>query len=145
MSIFPPDFNDKITPWEPIDFSDKIRFRVPYAYIDPPLKIKTNFDTAGVKFDEDKIRYDLVPPEAIEGLARVLTFGAKKYADRNWEKGMKWGRVFGALMRHSWAWWRGEDKDPETGYSHLEHALCCVAFLLTYEARKVGEDDRPRG
>lgn len=96
----------------------------------------------GVKFDDDKLRYDLVPPEAIEGLARVLTFGAKKYAPRNWEKGMTWGRVFGALMRHLWAWWRGEEKDPETGFSHLDHASCCIAFLQAYEVRHCGTDDR---
>ncbi len=98
--------------------------------------------TYGVKFDDGKLRYDLIPAEAVEGLARVLTFGAKKYAPRNWEKGMSWGRVFGALMRHLWAWWRGEDKDPETGFSHLDHAACCIAFLQTYEVRRIGADDR---
>lgn len=62
--------------------------------------------------------------------------------ERNWEQGMSWGRVFAALMRHMWAWWRGEDKDPETGESHLWHAGCCIAFLIAYEARGVGTDDR---
>lgn len=96
----------------------------------------------GYKADENKIRMDLIPPEAVEALATVLTFGAKKYADRNWEKGMKWSRPFGALMRHMWAWWKGEEKDPETGYSHLWHAMCCIAFLVTYEQRGIGTDDR---
>ena len=98
--------------------------------------------TEGVKFDTGKPRYDLIPPEALEEWAKVLTFGAQKYADRNWEKGMKWGRVFGAMMRHGWAWWRGEENDPETGLSHLGHLICCASFLLTYQKRKVGEDDR---
>lgn len=100
--------------------------------------------TEGQKFDSDKLRYELLPPELLEEVARVLTFGAKKYADRNWELGMKWSRPFGALMRHMWAWWRGEEKDPETGYSHLSHAACCIAFLVSYEARNVGTDDRPK-
>ena len=95
-----------------------------------------------VKHDEGKPRYDLVPPEALDALSRVLMFGAAKYSERNWEKGMDWGRVFGALMRHAWAWWRGEHKDPETGYSHLWHVLCCAAFLVTYEQRRIGKDDR---
>lgn len=95
-----------------------------------------------VKHDEGKPRYDLVPPEALDALSRVLTFGAAKYSSRNWEKGMDWGRVFGAMMRHAWAWWRGEHKDPETGYSHLWHVLCCAAFLVTYEQRRIGKDDR---
>lgn len=96
----------------------------------------------GVKFDGDKLPYDLIPPELLESVAKVLQFGAKKYAPRNWEKGMSWGRVFSALMRHMWAWWRKEDKDPETGFSHLEHAACCIAFLIAYEKRGVGSDDR---
>ena len=98
----------------------------------------------GQKFDSNKLRYELLPPELLEEVARVLTFGAHKYSTRNWELGMAWSRPFAALMRHMWAWWRGEDKDPETGYSHLSHAACCIAFLVSYEARNVGTDDRPK-
>lgn len=107
----------------------------------------------GVKHDQDKIKLELIPPEFIFAVGDILTFGAKKYADRNWEKGMKWSRVFGALMRHMWSWWGGKGPtsvnfalgtlDPETQRSHLWHAGCCIAFLITYEERGVGEDDRP--
>jgi Domain of unknown function (DUF5664) len=102
--------------------------------------------TEGLKFDGGKVRYELLPPELLDETAKVLTFGANKYADRNWELGMKWSRVFGALMRHLWAWWNPlvSDKDPETGYSHLAHAASCLAFLISYEARNIGEDDRPK-
>ena len=95
-----------------------------------------------VKHDDGKPRYDLVPPEALDALSRVLTFGASKYAARNWEKGMEWGRVFGAMMRHAWAWWRGAGKDPESGLSHMAHVLCNAAFLVTFERRGAGKDDR---
>ncbi len=98
----------------------------------------------GYKLDEDKLRYDLIPPEILEALAYILTVGAKKYDDRNWENGMAWGRVFAALMRHMWAWWRGCGPDEETGNSHLWHAACCIAFLVTYEMRGIGQDDRPK-
>lgn len=108
----------------------------------------------GRKADDGKDRVDLVPPELVLAVARVLTFGAQKYGDRNWEKGMRWGRVFAGLMRHLWAWWGGVgptntsfvfgELDEETKFSHLWHAACCVASLLAYEARKVGQDDRPR-
>jgi len=57
---------------------------------------------------------------------------------------MKWGRPYAALRRHMAAWWSGEDNDPETGLSHLSHAACCLAFLVAYEARGVGNDDRPQ-
>lgn len=96
----------------------------------------------GVKFDTDKARYDLIPPEIEEAVAKVLTFGASKYGDRNWELGMDWGRVYAAMRRHMAAWWGGEDDDPETGMPHTWHAACCIAFLVTYEARGVGTDDR---
>lgn len=97
----------------------------------------------GRKDDNGKARYDLLPPELMEGVARVLTFGADKYGERNWEQGMRWGRPFAAMMRHMWAWWRGQGRDPETGMSHLWHAACCLAFLIAYEERQIGGDDRP--
>jgi len=71
--------------------------------------------TGAHKDDTDKVRMELIPPELIVAVGDILTFGAEKYDDRNWEKGMKWSRVFGALMRHMWAWWSGENKDQETG------------------------------
>jgi hypothetical protein len=97
----------------------------------------------GHKDDTSKVRMELIPPELLYGVGDILTFGAAKYADRNWEAGMKWSRVFGALMRHMWAWWAGEKLDPESGRSHLWHAGCCIAFLIAYEERNVGTDDRP--
>lgn len=96
----------------------------------------------GTKYDTGKIRMDLLPPELLTAVATILTFGANKYTDRNWEQGMDWGRVYGALLRHLNAWWAGEDKDPETGESHLWHAGCCIAFLITYEQRGIGTDTR---
>lgn len=108
-----------------------------------PMFVEPGDKPEGKKFDQEKTRYDLLPPELLEGIASVLTFGAAKYGDRNWELGMHWHRPFGALMRHMWAWWRGETKDPESGLSHLWHAGCCLAFLITYESRGKGTDDRP--
>ena len=108
----------------------------------------------GRKDDGGKARMELIPPEIMFALASILTFGAIKYADRNWEKGMSWGRVFGACMRHMWAWWGGKgpttknflfgELDTETGLSHLWHAATCIAFLVAYEERNIGADDRHR-
>jgi hypothetical protein len=98
--------------------------------------------TEGVKYDVGKNRLDLIPPEVIFALGEILSFGAAKYDSRNWELGMDWGRVYGALQRHLWKWWNGENTDEETGKSHLWHAQCCLAFLITYEQRGIGKDDR---
>lgn len=97
----------------------------------------------GRKDDSGKNRVDLLPVDALEEVSKVLTFGARKYADRNWEKGMAWSRVYGACIRHLWAFWRGEETDPESGLSHLAHAMCCVMFLLSYRLRSTPGDDRP--
>ncbi len=95
----------------------------------------------GMKFDGDKLRFDLIPPEVDEALATILTFGADKYGDRNWELGMDWGRSYGAMCRHLNAWRKGEKLDPESGKPHLWHALTCLSFLVTYEQRNSGRDN----
>ena len=102
--------------------------------------------TEGMKFDGDKPMTELYPVDAYMGTCRGLTYGAKKYAPRNWEKGIKFGRVFGALLRHLFAWWKGEDVDPESGLHHLDHAGCCLAFLQQYTTQReryAAFDDRP--
>lgn len=58
---------------------------------------------------------------------------------------MDWSRLYGAAMRHMLSWWSGDTVDPESGESHLWHALCCIAFLVTYEQRGKGTDDREGG
>ena len=99
----------------------------------------------GVKHDDDKLPMHLLPPELLRGTAAVLDFGARKYSARNWELGMAWHRPYAALLRHMLAWWEGEELDPETGLPHTWHAACCIAFLMAYQARGIGTDDRPKG
>jgi hypothetical protein len=89
----------------------------------------------GVKYDDGKLPFDLWSPDALEKTAEVLGYGANKYVPYNWAKGLKYSRVFSALLRHLWAFWRGEDNDSETGFHHLAHAMCCLMFLLHYESR----------
>lgn len=98
-------------------------------------------DGKGTKFDFNKPRWELVPPE-ITALVDLFTQGAKKYGDRNWEKGMSWGRIFGALMRHAWLWMAGEEYDQETGAHHMIAVAWNAIVLYVYHKRKVGTDDR---
>lgn len=123
---------------------DPLQLHPPEQYQDfPPMHTYAPL-TEGAKFDAEKVRMDLLAPEGLEGTARVLTFGAQKYADRNWEKGINYSRVYGAALRHLIAWFGGANTDDETGLSHLHHAACCIHFLQTYEAREMHEfDDRP--
>jgi len=95
----------------------------------------------GVKYDQGKTRMDLLPMDALEGVAEVLTFGANKYGDRNWENGLHHGRLWGALLRHMGAHMKGEFYDRETGLAHVKHAACCMLMLLAHVLRGVGTDD----
>lgn len=98
----------------------------------------------GIKHDADKIRLELLPIGALEEVSAVLTEGAKKYQDWNWKNGMRWSRLIGALLRHTFAYARGCDRDAETGRLHLAHAVCCALFLLSYQLENLGEDDRQK-
>lgn len=97
-----------------------------------------------IKADSAENELQLLPVGALQSIGEVLTLGARKYAPGNWRNIDKRSRYFGAMLRHAFAWWRGEDKDPETGLSHLAHLGCCALFLLECEIDSLGEDDRPR-
>lgn len=96
-----------------------------------------------MKYDNEKVRLDLLPVIPLIGVGKVLTFGAHKYGARNWEKGLDWSRCYGAALRHLFAWWSGETNDPETGYNHLDHALCELMFLREFAETHPELDDRP--
>lgn len=96
----------------------------------------------GIKHDQGKPRLELLPSDSLEEIAKVLTFGAKKYSAENWRKGINYSRLMGAAMRHLLAWKDGEDKDPESGLTHLAHAGCCVLFLIWMEKNRQDLDDR---
>lgn len=97
----------------------------------------------GVKYDDGKLRYDLIPENALEEIVRVLTYGAQKYGERNWEKGLRFSRLFAAAQRHLWAWWKGEEEDRESGCLHLAHAATCIMMLLALWEWDPSLDDRP--
>jgi hypothetical protein len=97
---------------------------------------------SGLRYDSGKPRFDLVPPEAMIELAAHYERGARKYADRNWERGMDWGKCFASMQRHSWAWAQGEDLDNETGTHHMIAVAWNAIALYTYAMRKIGNDDR---
>jgi hypothetical protein len=101
----------------------------------------TRFSDA-VKYDGNKPPMHLIPWEAMTGAAQVLDFGRVKYQAHNWRKGFAWCRLAGAALRHIFAWLSGEDKDPESGLSHIDHALCCLMFLSAHIKGELGTDDR---
>ena len=99
-----------------------------------------------IKHDSGKADWSLMPWEAVEEINKVLEFGAKKYAAHNWQQGegFRYTRVLNSLLRHVFAYMRGEDLDPESGLSHMAHAGCNVLFILYYIKNKsrYKNDDR---
>lgn len=83
-----------------------------------------------------KLRWSLVPLGPLEAIARVLNFGAAKYAPHNWQKvDNATERYYDAALRHLFAWRKGERLDAETGLPHLAHACTCLLFVLWHEMR----------
>jgi len=95
----------------------------------------------GTKYDNGKLPLDLLDPLALEGLAGVLAFGAKKYASHNWRGGISYSRLVAALLRHVFALLRGERIDPESGLPHIDHVGCCWMFLSNMMKTRPDLDD----
>lgn len=111
--------------------------------VKPGEDVNTSELTTGIKFDGEKHRTDLIPVLPLIGLAELYRVGALKYDDRDWEKGMAFTQVYGAALRHLFAWWNGEEYDPENGQHHLDAATFNIFALREYLLRNKGEDDRP--
>lgn len=101
----------------------------------------TDPETGGEK-GQKLARFDLIPAGALWQLAEHYGRGAQKYADDNWRRGYSWRLSFAAMMRHAWAFWRGEDIDDETGSPHLVAVAWHALTLLTFADEQLGTDDR---
>lgn len=111
---------------KPIDFLEKLSNK---AAID---------ETAAVKFDSNKTDWAILPFGALEEIVKVLKFGEEKYARGNFASasGLNYSRLINSIFRHTISFARGQDKDPESGLSHIAHVGCCVIFLLHYIVNK---------
>lgn len=115
---------------------DAIRAGIKGAPLDPEeitrqLGLIQPAETTGAMREKrDAIPYDLVPfQEMTEAYARVAEFGAKKYAAWNWSLGLKRVQILGSLLRHAFAYLRGEERDRESGLLHTDHILWNAAAL----------------
>ncbi len=97
---------------------------------------------SGIKYDQEKPDFSLLSSVALTEVAKVMTYGKRKYDSHNWRKGLNNSRLFAAAMRHGFSWLGGEDLDPETGLSHLAHMACCAMMLLENMLLRPQLDDR---
>lgn len=99
---------------------------------------ETKSETEAVRHNQDKLRVDLIPTELIEEVAKVFTFGAKKYSPNNWKGFTKeqQDEILGSLLRHILEYQKGNKLDSESGLHHLAHAACNIAFILYFENKE---------
>ena len=95
-----------------------------------------------MKWDSDKEPLAWIPAECMQGIAKVLAYGAAKYEKDNWRRGIPMSRYISAALRHIHAWNSGEDLDPESGMSHIDHAVCGLMFVQWYIKHRPECDDR---
>ncbi len=96
----------------------------------------------GTKLDQDKPKVSLIPSEAILEMATAFTYGAKKYGSDNFKSGLAYRRLLDATLRHILALSAGEDTDPESGNSHVGHAMASLAMLCYMMKNRPDMDDR---
>lgn len=99
-------------------------------------------EKVGLKYDQQKAPMALLDSEFLEEVAKVLGFGAAKYAADNWRSGISHRRLISAAYRHLGALSRGETVDPESGLPHTGHLGCCVMFLDWMQKNRPDLDDR---
>ena len=97
---------------------------------------------SGDRFNTGKLKWSLVSWKALAPMVRVLMFGAEKYDDHNWKKGLKYTEVTESLQRHLNAFIEGEENDPESKLSHVGHILCNAMFLSYMSMYRKDMDDR---
>lgn len=106
------------------------------------MEQQVKYKSGAIRNSKGKLRLDLITPEMETALGEILTMGADKYGDRNWEKGIDYMSYIGSCKRHMNAWLRGEDNDKESGFNHIKHAMTNLGMLITTIERYPELDDR---
>jgi hypothetical protein len=96
-----------------------------------------------LRYNEGKPQWSLVDFDALEGLVRVLEAGLDEYPKDNWKKGMPTLEICESILRHTFAYMRGEDIDPKSGEWHSDH-IQSNAMFLSYMMKYRPEFDNRR-
>ena len=96
---------------------------------------KEHVTDKALRYNQGKLKWSLVDLESLEGMVRVLEFGAIKYSPDNWKKGLDRKEVLESMMRHLTALMGGNEEDLESELRHISHIMCNAMFY-EYHNRK---------
>ena len=100
-------------------------------------------DNPKTAFGEKKPKMSDTPTVGIVEMGKVFSMGAAKYGRFNWRHHKVSSTVYyDAAQRHLFAWFEGEDLDPESGLSHLAHVMACMNIILDAEKHGKLNDNR---
>lgn len=107
----------------------------------PTGEVRVTSETGGQK-GRKAAELATLDPLALEVLAKVSGFGARKYESFNYLKGYDWSLSANAAFRHLLSFLQGEDNDPESGLPHTAHFAWHGLALTSFLVRELGTDDR---
>lgn len=100
---------------------------------------RQEFETGSKRDTRDgKGRFDLLPYQSVFEIARIFEEGAKKYGDRNWEKGQPLSRYIDSAMRHGFkviGGWKDENHAAMSAWNW-------IAFIETRD--KIAKGKLPK-
>lgn len=128
------------------DELDTLLKLIPSDQIEKAEHIRDNAgrDNQRAKADYGKEQLTLVPRRIIHDICAIRMYGNQKYPDGgpdNWKKVEK-ERYRDAAYRHFLAYLDDpQGKDKESGFPHLWHLACNIAFLCEFEDEAVVDDN----
>lgn len=91
-----------------------------------------------------KVSPSTVPAHVLMSASLAMLEGAIKYARHNYRvAGVRSSVYYDASLRHLFAWWEGEDIDPDSGLSHIDKAIASLIVLKDAMVMDKLTDDRP--
>jgi hypothetical protein len=97
-------------------------------------------ENKALRYNKGKTQWHLVDFETLEGMVKVLEFGAKKYSPNNWKKGLSLESIADSLIRHLVSMQKGEFMDTESKLPHADHIQCNAMFLAYFSNKLLNED-----
>jgi len=92
-----------------------------------------------LRFNEGKLKWNLVDFKSIEPLVKVLEFGSTKYEVGNWKKDMDLDDILNSMLRHVIELADGYYTDKESGEPIVGHIMTNCMFFEYHIKKKLNK------